>query len=202
MIDPTDASSTPPIAASTSFDVEHIILPVDEPIVRDPAPKPSSIFKSRPSAGSERSLVPDKAPTNIFNDYTDSDRDDDVVASDVDAGLGVDIDSGVDTDSGVDADPDSAADDIDLIKVSARSRSSSVAGAIAGVIRQNMSAEVQAIGAGAVNQSVKALAIARGYLEEDGIGIVCVPYFTEVTIDDQERTALRFQVHANRITDS
>ncbi len=82
----------------------------------------------------------------------------------------------------------------DIIKVSARSRSTAVAGAIAGVMRQHNMAEVQAIGAGAVNQAVKALAIARGYLERDEIDIVTVPYFTEVDIDGQERTAVRFQV--------
>jgi len=82
----------------------------------------------------------------------------------------------------------------DIIKVSARSRSTAVAGAIAGVVRQHNMAEVQAIGAGAVNQAVKALAIARGYLERDEIDIVTTPYFTEVDIDGQERTAVRFRV--------
>jgi stage V sporulation protein S len=83
---------------------------------------------------------------------------------------------------------------VDVIKVSARSRSTAVAGAIAGVTREHNRAEVQAIGAGAVNQAVKAMAIARGYLAEDGIDVVFVPYFTETTIDGQERTALRFVV--------
>lgn len=82
----------------------------------------------------------------------------------------------------------------DVIKVSAKSRSTAVAGAIAGVIRERRYAEVQAIGAGAVNQAVKALAIARGYLDQDEIDIIFVPYFTEVMIDDQERTAVRFSV--------
>lgn len=82
----------------------------------------------------------------------------------------------------------------DVIKVSARSRSTAVAGAIAGVMRQHNIAEVQAIGAGAVNQAVKALAIARGYLERDEMDIVTTPYFTEVDIDGQERTAVRFRV--------
>jgi stage V sporulation protein S len=82
----------------------------------------------------------------------------------------------------------------EVIKVSAKSRSTAVAGAIAGVIRERRYAEVQAIGAGAVNQAVKALAIARGYLEQDSIAIAFIPYFTEVTIDDQERTAVRFVV--------
>jgi stage V sporulation protein S len=82
----------------------------------------------------------------------------------------------------------------DVIKVSAKSRSTAVAGAIAAVIREHRYAEVQAIGAGAVNQAVKALAIAHGYLEGDGISIVCTPFFTEVDIDGQERTAVRFTV--------
>lgn len=98
------------------------------------------------------------------------------------------------SDSFMDAE-DAFEDDVpDIIKVSARSRSTAVAGAIAGVMRQHHSAEVQAIGAGAVNQAVKALAIARGYLERDEIDIVTTPYFTEVDIDGQERTAVRFRV--------
>lgn len=81
-----------------------------------------------------------------------------------------------------------------IIKVSSTSRTSAVAGAIAGVIRDREKAEVQAIGAGAVNQSVKAIAIARGYLQEDGIDITCIPEFTTVMIDDNERTAIRLVV--------
>ena len=83
---------------------------------------------------------------------------------------------------------------MDILKVSAKSRSTAVAGAIAGVIRESGKAEVQAIGAGAVNQTVKAIAIARGYLAEDGITIVCMPSFVEVSIADQERTAIKFVV--------
>ena len=82
----------------------------------------------------------------------------------------------------------------DIIKVSAKSRSTAVAGAIAGVIREYHQAEVQAIGAGAVNQAVKALAIARGYLERDHLDIMFQPYFIEVDIDGHERTAVRFSV--------
>ena len=81
-----------------------------------------------------------------------------------------------------------------IIKVSAKSRTASVAGAIAGVIRDHGRAEVQAIGAGAVNQAVKAIAIARGYLNEEGTDIVCIPEFVEVEIDDNERTALRLLI--------
>ncbi len=83
---------------------------------------------------------------------------------------------------------------MELIKVAANSRSTAVAGAIAGVIREQPQVDVQAIGAGAVNQAVKAVAIARGYLELDGIDISCVPFFSEVLIDGQERTAIRITV--------
>jgi len=83
---------------------------------------------------------------------------------------------------------------MELIKVSARSRSTAVAGAIAGVIREHRYAEVQAIGASAVNQAIKAIAIARGYLQEDDIDIVSIPLFTEVMIQDMERTAIKIAV--------
>jgi len=83
---------------------------------------------------------------------------------------------------------------MDIIKVAATSRSTAVAGAIAGVMREQERVDVQAIGAGAVNQAVKAVAIARSYLEQDGIDIVCVPSFVEVVIGGQERTAVRLGV--------
>ena len=83
---------------------------------------------------------------------------------------------------------------MDVIKVSAGSRTSSVAGAIAGVVREHRRAEVQAIGAGAVNQAIKATAIARGYLQEDGIDVICIPEFTSVDIEGKERTAIRLVV--------
>lgn len=83
---------------------------------------------------------------------------------------------------------------MEVIKVSAKSRSTAVAGAIAGVIREVGRAEVQAIGAGAVNQAIKAVAIARGYLALEGMDIICVPAFTEVDIEGQERTALKMVV--------
>lgn len=79
----------------------------------------------------------------------------------------------------------------EVLKVSARSRPSAVAGAIAGVVRENGRAEVQAIGAGATNQAVKAVAIARDYLLETNIEAVCLPAFIDVTIDDEDRTAIR-----------
>lgn len=83
-----------------------------------------------------------------------------------------------------------------IIKVSARSRTASVAGAIAGVMREAGRAEVQAIGAGAVNQAVKAIIIAGGYLAEEGTFITSLPSFVEVAIDDQERTAIRFLIES------
>ena len=83
---------------------------------------------------------------------------------------------------------------MDLIKVSATSRTAAVAGAIAGVVRDHQRAEVQAIGAAAVNQAVKALILATGYLREDGIHIQCVPEFAEVTIEDKERTAIKLVI--------
>jgi stage V sporulation protein S len=76
------------------------------------------------------------------------------------------------------------------LKVSARSRPSAVAGAIAGVVRERGRAEVQAIGAGATNQAVKAVAIAREYLRETGIDAVCLPTFIDVAIDGEDRTAM------------
>lgn len=82
----------------------------------------------------------------------------------------------------------------EVLKVSTRSRPSAVAGAIAGVIRENGTAEVQSIGAGATNQAIKAVAIARSYLNEEGIDIFCVPSFIDVAIDDEERTAIRLLI--------
>ena len=83
---------------------------------------------------------------------------------------------------------------MDIIKVSATSRTSAVAGAIAGVVREHKRAEVQAIGAGAVNQAVKALIIATGYLKGDGIDVVAIPEFVNVEIEDKIRTAIKLVV--------
>lgn len=81
-----------------------------------------------------------------------------------------------------------------IIKVSANSRTAAVAGAIAGVIREHHIAEVQSIGAGAVNQAVKAIILAKGYLANDGIDIVCVPEFVDVDISGKVRTAIKIVV--------
>lgn len=83
---------------------------------------------------------------------------------------------------------------VDTIRVAAQSKATAVAGAIAGIIRERGRAEIQAIGAGAVNQAVKAIAIARGFLALEGVDIICIPAFADVDIDGQERTAIRFTV--------
>lgn len=82
----------------------------------------------------------------------------------------------------------------EVLKVSAKSRPSAVAGAIAGVVRETGRAEVQAIGAGATNQAVKAVAIARDYLRESGIEAICLPAFIDVVIDNEDRTAIRLVI--------
>jgi len=83
---------------------------------------------------------------------------------------------------------------VETLKVSANSNPKSVAGALTAVIRENGRAEIQAVGAGAVNQTVKAIAITRGYVAPNGIDLVCVPAFVEITIDDENRTAIKFVV--------
>ena len=81
-----------------------------------------------------------------------------------------------------------------VLKVSARSRSTAVAGAIAGVVREHGRAEVQAIGASAVNQALKAVAIARTFLALDGLDVICIPEFIDIEIKDEERTALKLLI--------
>ncbi|HHV80870.1 MAG TPA: stage V sporulation protein S [bacterium] len=84
------------------------------------------------------------------------------------------------------------------LKVSAKSNPNSVAGALAGVIREEGTVEMQAIGAGAVNQAVKAIAIARGFLAPSGLEIICIPAFVNVEIDNEERTAIKFIVEPRK----
>ncbi|MEB3185819.1 MAG: stage V sporulation protein S [bacterium] len=81
-----------------------------------------------------------------------------------------------------------------LLKVSSKSNPASVAGAIAGLIRETGRCEVQAIGAGAVNQTVKAIGIARGYVAPGGIDLIAVPAFLDIEVQGEERTAIRFVV--------
>lgn len=81
-----------------------------------------------------------------------------------------------------------------ILKVSAKSSPNSVAGALAGVLRESGTAEMQAIGAGAINQAIKAVAIARGFVAPSGIDLVCIPAFTDIIIDNEERTAIKLVI--------
>lgn len=83
---------------------------------------------------------------------------------------------------------------MNILKVSSKSNPNSVAGALANVLRERGKAEMQAIGAGALNQSVKAVAIARGFVAPSGIDLVCIPAFTDIKIDNEERTAIKLIV--------
>ncbi|MBQ3876060.1 MAG: stage V sporulation protein S [Oscillospiraceae bacterium] len=84
---------------------------------------------------------------------------------------------------------------MEILKVSAKSSPNSVAGAIAGVVREREAVD-QAVGAGAINQAIKAIAIARGYLAPTGIDLICIPAFTSVTIDSDERTAIKLIIES------
>ena len=83
---------------------------------------------------------------------------------------------------------------METLKVSSRSNPNSVAGAMAGVVRQSGVVEVQVVGAGALNQAIKAAAIARGYVAPSGIDLVCVPSFADIDIDGERRTAIRLTI--------
>lgn len=88
---------------------------------------------------------------------------------------------------------------MDVLKVSSKSNPNSVAGALAGVVRQAGTVEMQAIGAGALNQAVKAIAISRGFLAPSGIELICIPAFTDILIEGEERTAIRLVVEPRNI---
>ncbi len=83
---------------------------------------------------------------------------------------------------------------MEVLKVSSKSKPSSVAGALANAFREKRSVEVQAIGAGSLNQAVKAIAIARGYVAPTGKDLVCIPAFSDVLIEGEERTAIKLIV--------
>jgi stage V sporulation protein S len=85
---------------------------------------------------------------------------------------------------------------METLKISSTSKPKSVAGAIAAVVRSSGSVEIQAIGAGAVNQAVKSIAIAKTYVLQDSIELVCVPSFTKTTVNEEERTAIKILVSA------
>ncbi len=80
---------------------------------------------------------------------------------------------------------------MEVLMVSSHSSPNAVAGAIAGVVREKNGVEVQAVGAGAANQAIKAIAIARGYLAPIGVDLICVPAFANILIDGEERTAIK-----------
>lgn len=83
---------------------------------------------------------------------------------------------------------------MDILKVSSKSSPNSIAGALAGVVREKGSAELQAVGAGAINQAIKATAIARGFMAPSGVDLVCVPAFTDIQINGEEKTAMKLIV--------
>ncbi|HBS60153.1 MAG: stage V sporulation protein S [Bacillota bacterium] len=83
---------------------------------------------------------------------------------------------------------------MEVLRVAADSKPKSVAGALAAVIREKGSAELQAVGAGAVNQAIKAIAITRGYVAPNGINLITIPAFAEISIENEERTAIKFIV--------
>lgn len=83
---------------------------------------------------------------------------------------------------------------MEVLKVSAQSKPKSVAGALAAVLREKGKAELQAVGAGAVNQAVKAVAITRGFVAPNGIDLISIPAFAEIEIEGEERTAIKFIV--------
>lgn len=83
---------------------------------------------------------------------------------------------------------------MEVLKVSSKSNPNSVAGALAGVLREKGTAEIQAIGAGALNQAIKAVAIARGFVAPGGMDLICIPAFIDVQIDGEERTAIKLIV--------
>ena len=83
---------------------------------------------------------------------------------------------------------------MEILKISSKSNPNSVAGAIAGLVKESQKAEMQAIGAGAINQAVKAVAIAKGFVAPSGMDLVCSPAFTEVTIDNEDKTGIKFTI--------
>ncbi len=83
---------------------------------------------------------------------------------------------------------------MEVLKVSSKSNPNSCAGALAGVLRQSGAVEVQVVGAGALNQAIKAVAIARGFVADSGLDLICVPTFADIEIDGESRTAIRLLI--------
>ena len=89
---------------------------------------------------------------------------------------------------------------MEFLKVSSKSSPASVAGAIAGMVKDGVAVNIQSVGAGAVNQAIKAIAIARGFLIPTGIDISCAPTFADITIGGESRTAIRIAVYVHRLS--
>lgn len=87
---------------------------------------------------------------------------------------------------------------MDILKISAKSSPNSIAGAIAGLVKENGRAEMQAIGAGAINQAVKAVAIARGFVAPAGVDLICIPAFAEVQVEGEDRTGIKLIVESRK----
>lgn len=85
---------------------------------------------------------------------------------------------------------------METLKVGAKSNPNSVAGALANLFKEKTTCEIQAIGAGALNQAVKGIAIARGFVAPSGKNLICIPAFTDISIDGEERTAIKLIVEA------
>ena len=85
---------------------------------------------------------------------------------------------------------------MEVLKISAKSNPNSVAGAIAGLVKESNKAEMQAIGAGALNQAIKAVAIARGFVAPSGVDLVCVPALAEVEVEGEDRTGIKIIVES------
>ena len=85
---------------------------------------------------------------------------------------------------------------MEILKVSSKSNPNSIAGALANVLREESGVEIQAVGAGALNQAIKSIAIARGFVAPSGKNLVCIPAFTDIVIDGDERTAIKLIVEA------
>lgn len=85
---------------------------------------------------------------------------------------------------------------MEILKVSSKSNPNSVAGALTNVFRENGIVEIQTIGAGALNQAIKAIAIARGFVAPSGKNLVCIPAFSDINIDGEERTAMKLIIEA------
>lgn len=89
--------------------------------------------------------------------------------------------------------------EVEVLKVSSKSNPNSVAGAIAGMIKEYDKVELQTVGAGALNQAIKAVAIARGYVAPVGINLICIPAFVDINIDEEDRTGIKIIVRNEKV---